>query len=198
MPPARWVASTCSDNAGDTARLSSRGALSSTVTRLPNPSAVAATSSPMKPPPSTVTCCAAESMERSCAASSAARSSATFDSPTSAGSRRARVPVASTSRSQPSTAPERKVTVRARTVDRQRRIAQVQRDAGFGIPGLGAMQLRRLLGALEKGLGERRAVVGDAVLLAHQVHAGALPRLGQAGAQLRGGVAAADDHDVLA
>jgi hypothetical protein len=30
------------------------------------------------------------------------------------------------------------------------------------------------------------------------VHAGALPGLGQAGAQLRGGMAAADDHDVLA
>jgi hypothetical protein len=71
----------------------------------------------------------------------------------------------------------------------------VQRDALLGEPGLGAVQLQRLVGALQVGLGQRRALVGQQRLLADQVHAGAQAGGGQAAAQLRGGMAAADDHD---
>jgi hypothetical protein len=85
----------------------------------------------------------------------------------------------------------------ARAVDRHRRVAAVQRDALLGVPGLGAQRLQRLGRILQEGLGQRRALVGQQRLVAHEVHARALPGLGQRGAELRAGMAAPDDDDRL-
>ena len=81
MPWFRCVLNTCADSSGDTARMSKRGADSSTWTVLPSAHAVAAISSPMKPPPTTVNVRQACSKSRMRNASAAVRSSATLDRP---------------------------------------------------------------------------------------------------------------------
>ena len=67
--------------------------------------------------------------------------------------------------------------------------------AGIGEPRLGAVRLQLLVGILQEGLRQRRALVRQMRFVAHQVHARAEPRFGQPGTQLRGCMAAADDDD---
>jgi hypothetical protein len=83
------------------------------------------------------------------------------------------------------------------TIDRHGRVGAVQRDAVFGIPGFSAVQWQGLERTFQKALRQRRALVRQFGFLAHQMHTPALSGLDQAGAQLRGGMAAADDHDGL-
>ena len=57
------------------------------------------------------------------------------------------------------------------------------------------MRLQRRLRVLQEGLRQGRTLIRQLGLVAHQVHARALLRLGQRRAELRPRMAAADDDD---
>ena len=119
-------------------------------------------------------------------------------SPPASGSRRGCDPVARISRSKASRLPSVNSSVRAALSMRRGALAKTQCDVRAGIERLGAQHLRLRLRVLQKGLRQRRLVIGQFVFVADQGHRSGKSLLAQAGGRLHARMSRANDDNAAA